>query len=100
LAAHHRFGSDDGPRAGPVLDDERLSQRFLQALGNEPAIDIRRPARRKRDDDLHWFGRVILCRCKAAECGDERNERDLDKRWPHGESLLFSPEINSTRSMR
>jgi hypothetical protein len=41
------IGADDRAGTGPVVDDEGLAHRFLQALGDEAGVDVGRPAGRR-----------------------------------------------------
>src|ERR1700704_3304349 len=51
IALGGEMGPDVAPRAGAVLDDHRLPQRFAQARRQRPRGEIGDPARRKGDDD-------------------------------------------------
>ena len=45
------LGGDVAARAGPVLDDERLVQDFLEPLAEDARQHVARPAGREGDDD-------------------------------------------------
>ena len=56
----HRVGADVAARARLVVDDERLTELFLQMVGDQAGDHVGRRARAERHDDLHGLGRPVL----------------------------------------
>src|SRR5947207_11434581 len=65
-------GADVAGGARPVLADDRLAERRAEPLGDEPAEEIERPARRERVDQPDGLRRETLRpRGKAQEREEE-----------------------------
>ena len=69
VAVGRRLGdlarADQRAGAGPVLDDERLLERFLQVLADDAGVDVGGPAGAERHDDLDGPRWVVLRRGRA-----------------------------------
>ena len=70
--------ADAAARAGHVLDDDRLAERHLHALGQNAPDGVRRPARAGRRDQRDGTGRIGLRLRAGDRCGDE-NQCDRRK---------------------
>ena len=83
-----RLGHDAAAGAGPVLDDDRLLQLFLHAVGEQAGGDVGRAARREADQDAH---RLVGRHLRAGGCHDgaEGGEGQADDGEGSHEGLLF-----------
>ena len=52
--------ADAAGRTGPIIDDDRLSERCAHLLGQYPGGSIARSASRKGNDDRDWTRRIGL----------------------------------------
>ena len=59
--AHGHFGADVGGGAGPVLDDEWLSEPLGQPLADEAREDVVCATGRKSGNQAHRPARILLC---------------------------------------
>jgi len=67
------IAADDGAGAGAILDDEGLLERLGKVLRQHAGIDVGRPARTKRHDDLHGMGGIILRKRRRGRNGTAQN---------------------------
>jgi len=57
---HDRLHGDIAAGAGPVVDDELLTETLRQPLADQPRVDVVRAARSEADNDAHWPRRIGL----------------------------------------
>ena len=68
-----RFGADDGRRAGAVLDDDGLTQRFAHGAADKPREIVGSATRRIRHH--HPDRPIRIGRLREAAAGSEEPER-------------------------
>src|SRR6266581_428794 len=88
------FGADDAAGAGAAVVDDHLAAEPLAQIGAEYAAhDVVAAARRERNDQPHWLGRVVL-RCRHGREGEQQPQgpdHGLDEQGVDGLHHAFSP---------
>jgi hypothetical protein len=80
--AHGTADAEAARRAADILDDDGLTERGSQRLGQDACEAIGRPARRERHDDRNRARGIDLRRGAAHRCQD-RGERDGNGELSH-----------------
>src|SRR5262249_41295203 len=99
-ALHDELRARDAAGAGPVFDDDVLSERCSKLLPHPARLDVGRTRRWKRHDDAHSPGGVGLGRRMLRHC-QERNAAGAGERAFHEASPpLVVNELTISSSTR
>src|SRR5262249_9098315 len=74
------IGADGAARACAIVDDDLLAERIPDGFAEKPADDVVwASAGRKRDDEAHWSGGIVLGLCARYRepCGAQENSDEI-----------------------
>ena len=78
-----RLRADDGVGAGAVVDDDLLAELLAELQSDQPADEIRRPARRERHDQGDGAGWIGLRKRRRRAADDQQRAGEKDAKGRH-----------------